>query len=504
MAESRSYSGNGHAATIVDPAAITPAECLELARCGVDAWNQWRDEFPGEPLLEVNVASFIGVDFVGEQIDFSGFRFDGVAFSKARFGWRQKFRQCRFGRADFSQAVFERAAHFEGSIFSGSDFQGAAFKGVARFNSTLLGGTSRFQSCTFNDVALFSGSCSTGDVHFDRSTFLKEALFSGVIFPDEASFECCDFKKDASFDGASIHLLRQAFRNPPYANSWTEIEKRIDKTGDSPHRFNRLYFNGARFGGRVIFRGREFAGRTSFDIGRTLRESRARLVEGKEVSEEIYDLRPVEFARPPEFFDSKLCQQVSFDHARFPAPLGEPEAARCYRVLKQAFAAHQALREEQRFFRLEMAEEAGMAWSMRGLLSTFWVERKQRQKTELPPARLFYKLYAALSNFGFSVARPVALFFSSLLMAAMAYASQAGLTWCGDQAVACSMTGHLVQFTLGHALPGFEKFAEPATKALFGDFLGVWTVLTLLLHKAVSVLALFLIGLALRNLFKMK
>jgi hypothetical protein len=33
---------------------------------------------------------------------------------------------------------------------------------------------------------------------------------------------------------------------------------------------------------------------------------------------------------------------------------------------------------------------------------------------------------------------------------------------------------------------------------------GGWTTLTLVLHKAVSLLALFLIGLALRNLFTMK
>ena len=68
----------------------------------------------------------------------------------------------------------------------------------------------------------------------------------------------------------------------------------------------------------------------------------------------------------------------------------------------------------------------------------------------------------------------------------------------------CTMTSSLIHFTLGQALPGFEKFTEPATEALFGGQPGVWTVLTLLLHKAVSLLALFLIGLALRNLFKMK
>ena len=69
------------------------------------------------------------------------------------------------------------------------------------------------------------------------------------------------------------------------------------------------------------------------------------------------------------------------------------------------------------------------------------------------------------------------------------------------------MAAPLIQFSFAHALPGFEKLAEPASKLLFGEqgeTLGVWTVLTLLVHKAVSVLALFLIGLALRNLFKMK
>ncbi len=84
------------------------------------------------------------------------------------------------------------------------------------------------------------------------------------------------------------------------------------------------------------------------------------------------------------------------------------------------------------------------------------------------------------------------------------YAWQAGLHPCVPAENVCNKTGPLIQFAAAHALPGFEKLAEPASKLLFGDQLGVWTVLTLLLHKAVSLLALFLIGLALRNLFKMK
>lgn len=504
MAESQTYRGNGQTATIADPTRITPAECLALARCGVDAWNSWRQNFPSEPFFEANIASFSGVDFTNEDIDFSGFRFDGVDFSNAVLGRRQKFRNCSFGRANFSNAKFSHFGFFEGSIFNACDFDGVEFLKFVNFNAVLLGGTANFRRCKFHEEAFFGGVCATGDTHFNYSIFLKEAYFSGATFLDWANFVCCEFHKDAIFDGRSIQALKQTFRKPPFSHSWEEIEKRLQINGGAPDQFSELSFDGSEFLGRVSFRNRNFTGRTSFDIGRKFREARVRLINGKEQVEEIYDSQPVRFGKPPEFFDSKLCQQVSFDHARFPAPLGGPEAARCYRVLKQSFAAHQSTREEQRFFRLEMAEEAGMAWSLWGLLATWWNERSQQQKTELPPARLFFKLYAELSNFGFSVARPATMFFSALLVAAVLYAWQAGLMWCGGKAVACTMTPSLIQFTLGQALPGFEKFAEPATKALFGDQLGVWTVLTLFLHKAVSVLALFLIGLALRNLFKMK
>lgn len=145
-----------------------------------------------------------------------------------------------------------------------------------------------------------------------------------------------------------------------------------------------------------------------------------------------------------------------------------------------------------------------MAWSLRGLLSTWWTDIGRQEKTELPPARLIYTLYAALSDFGFSISRPVGLFIASLLVAAGLYGWQAELTACWLPGVACTATGSLAQFTFAHALPGLEKLAEPASNALFGKNLGVWTVLTVVLHKAVSLLALFLIGLALRNLFKMK
>ena len=93
----------------------------------------------------------------------------------------------------------------------------------------------------------------------------------------------------------------------------------------------------------------------------------------------------------------------------------------------------------------------------------------------------------------------------------MVYACQADLTLCWPCSPTRNATVPLLQFGLAHALPGFEKQAEPAAIKLFGDAtgkgvadLGLFTVITLFAQKTVSLLSLFLIGLALRNLFKMK
>ena len=93
----------------------------------------------------------------------------------------------------------------------------------------------------------------------------------------------------------------------------------------------------------------------------------------------------------------------------------------------------------------------------------------------------------------------------------MVYACQADLTLCWPCSPTRNATVPLLQFGLAHALPGFEKLAEPAAIKLFGDAagkgvadIGLSTVITLFAQKTVSLLSLFLIGLALRNLFKMK
>ncbi|MGS5089948.1 pentapeptide repeat-containing protein [Hydrogenophaga sp. A37] len=403
MAEPHTYSGDGQTATIADPDNITRDECLALARCGAEAWNKWRGEFParwvGGEFGYTNVADFSEQDLRNTPVDLSGFVFgDGATFEKSLWGDDARFSGAQWGR-------------------------GASFLGAK-----------------WGDRARFIGA------QWDRG----------------ASFCGTRWGQNADFGGRTWVALQ-----PAYGNRFERQKTWAEARGLNPGAFVDISFAGAEFEGSVSFQNRQFTGRTDFGVN---------LVTGA----------PVRFGGAPEFHGCTLHQNISFDGAVFPLPNGSLDAARAYRTLKLAFAQQQATREEQRFFKLEMGEEAKAA-------------EKHRD-----PRRWLYTVYREFSEFGFGVARPMALLVAALILAFLLYAWQAGLVPCVPSARNCRATGPLIQFAAAHALPGFEKLAEPASKVLFGDQLGVWTVLTLLLHKAVSILALFLIGLALRNLFKMK
>lgn len=519
MAESSTYSGNGHIATIADPENITRDECLALALCGADEWNKWRVSHPvrggwSEPYK--NLADFTGQDFSTEFVDFGSFQFgNGADFSGSKF-FQVIFNDAQFGRdarftdvlveewASFSAAKFGTDAGFDRCRFGDSvSFEECQFDSRATFvcshfgqslsmQGAVLGDGACFDWARFGQRSSFIGALLVGDATFVATTIGPEADFSGLLVGGSLSFEAAVFEGQTKFVGLSWGALNQQVRVSAL------LERLAKDRQASPWVFKSISFQGARFEGSVDFSDRHFEGvteftRTRFPIfvpfmmedrisGRTAND----VVSFESGQVGLPEGRHVVFATVPEFFQCKLHQNSSFDGAIFPTAQGTDEAARAYRVLKQAFSTQQATREEQRFFRLEMAEEAKAA------------------ENSSDPAQWLYIAYRELADFGFSVRRPALLLGVTLLLMLPLYAWQAGLQACWTSSADCSMTGPLIQFASAHALPGFEKLAEPASRTLFGDQLGVWTVLTLLLHKAISVLALFLIGLALRNLFKMK
>lgn len=167
------------------------AAALNLWRQGRDAWNSWIDKNPGWNI------SFKGVDFsplskTSRVVSFAGYNFGvgHVIFSDAKFG---------NNRVDFFRAEF-----------GNSD--------VNFFNATFGTGHVNFSETTFgNGEVYFSGSTfGTGHVDFSRTTFGNgNVYFTGTTFDKgNVDFSGANFGKgDIDFCGTTFGDGNVIFHN---------------------------------------------------------------------------------------------------------------------------------------------------------------------------------------------------------------------------------------------------------------------------------------------------
>ncbi|MBQ4877796.1 hypothetical protein J8M21_11310 [Pseudoalteromonas luteoviolacea] len=139
---------------------------IDLWLQGVDAWNQWVEENPVADVI------FEGVDFSQyDEVSFMNYIFPKgyVNFSRAQFGEGCiDFTGAQFGEGDFN---------FSGALFGKGDinFSGTQFgKGDVNFSGTQFGkGNVNFSGTKFGK----------GDVNFSGSQFDKgDAIFAGAHF----------------------------------------------------------------------------------------------------------------------------------------------------------------------------------------------------------------------------------------------------------------------------------------------------------------------------------
>lgn len=473
------------------PDDISPAGCLALAKLGKDVWNAWHQKYPAYSIdtdkgtVWKNKTNFSGVNFdainkdskngIQLAIDFSGFKFREYAdFSNAIFSNRTIFNGAQFdGYVSFKNAIFEEKSYFDNVYF----------KGLVDFHEVMFKGKSIFRGARFDDISNFCGTQFLSDANFTGAQFYKNTLFVESKFLKEVSFKGAQFGALATFDGVSFHsdanfsAIDWAWLiNANAYQDINETKKWAEEHGLNPDCFRDVSFKGAFFGGEANFSGRLFTGVTSFST----------------LSIGSYRDQPVKFRKVPLFHNCKLSQDISFDGALFPKPNSESsfddDAIRAYRTLKLAFAQQQAFREEQKFFRLELAEE----------------ENRSSQKQ-----RWLFFVYRWISDYGFSLSRPAFILLASPLLFTFLYAMLSGLRPCFSWAEDCQINFHLVQYSILQSLPlpGFEKWSNDLKEHLFARLQGwniVFLPLIIMIHKGISLIAIFLLGLALRNLFKMK
>ncbi|WP_411727636.1 pentapeptide repeat-containing protein [Methyloglobulus sp.] len=466
------------------PDNITQAGCLALARLGKEAWNAWRKDFPAWGSIAdpwENTADFSGFDFRDKWTNFDDFEFDhGARFDGAQFGYNAFFTYTQFGdQTSFIGAQFGDDVNFEGAHFGyNARFEGARFGNRTSFYGAQFGDVTSFIGAQFGALASFEGAQFGDDAHFDGAQFNDGARFDGVQFNDRASF--------AGFNWASLaDLYRKCPGGLEAAKAWAEAR------GLSSETFKSISFKGADFAGQVDFSGRAFEGPTSFGRLNYPIKIKRRSPDGNIVEKVLPKGHPVVFGQAPLFHNCKLHQDSTFYGAEFPNPSTDPTkndtAARAYRTLKLAFAQQQATHEEQRFFRLEMDEEAARA------------SRSQRW---------LFVVYKWVSDYGFSLSRPTFWWLVFMLLFSLIYSLLAGFTLCMPCQADCHIRYDLLQFTLLQALPlpGLDKWSDSLRQGLFPKegWGSVWIIVAVMIHKAISLLAVFLFGLALRNLFKMK
>jgi len=441
--------------------------------------------------------------------DLSGFvfgdgaRFDGAvligvnSFERTSFGYAASFVGALFGdKVNFREARFGNAAWFVATRFGfASDFTQAQF-----------GSNSRFDFASFGDWTDFSNVIFHRNSSFLGVQFGVDATFSQCIFVAAADFSASSFERHQRFHQLDLDdEQKDAIRKGVGRN-----KKLAKECGLSPQTFESICFSGSTFCGEVIFSGREFKGETKFDA---LKSSDGRCDKGAVIAAEKF----TEFKVAPTFHNCKVSQDTSFEGAIFPAPAshGDEAAARAYRTLKLAFSQLQATREEQRFFRLEMDEERQLALPLPSWLKLYSSQEKMSvrdAKLDLPP-RFYYRVYKGLSDYGFSMSKP-AIWLLFLPLVLMIFLCLLGGLLNGDLNDwiwnSSSLKNDLLlkldylRVSVGGAFP-FLPQASAVREDLFGCSFTMYLMRTLAtLQSLLALLGWFLMGLAVRNQFKMK
>jgi uncharacterized protein YjbI with pentapeptide repeats len=494
------FLGQPNRGPIDDP---TPLGYLALATAGREVWNAWRAAYP----VQINpvtgnrkgVVTWVrspSVDFDNRPVpDFRGFNFGDEADFNGRTFNREvgpvRFDGAIFGaRTCFDSAVFLDGASFAGAVFGDDtsfmrarfvrskvpgtrptpwvDFEGAKFGHRARLHlvpewpaSGTVTQTINFDRVEVGDDARISFTEGlTVDIHFQSASFGKAVGFGIGFRAASAHFPHAVFGDKASF--SEVNFQRADFTSAKF------LGDSFFKRGET----GVITFRGVTFAGSADFSNRQFNARTIFSDAR--------------------------FQRAPLFHNAKLHQDTEFDDESFPASAeGTGEASRAYRTLKLAMSETQAGREELFFFRQEMREDRAILWRSKSVL------KKLR-------AGLF-GAYGLLSDYGLSVGRPSVALLLLWLGGAAAFAafSTSAAPWMPGRAFDAAQTVQWLTFSAVNSLPlgGMDETSKNLYPILFGRhpvIISQWLGSLMVLQKILALLFLFLIGLALRNHFKMK
>ena len=505
------------------------AELLALVAQGKDVWNEWVDANPDAKV------DFPGIEF-GRDVAFFYFRlpknasfhmttFSGdVDFRGATFSGDVDFRGATFsGDVGFNGATFSGLADFRGATFSGDvGFNGATFSGLADFRGATFSGDVGFSGATFSGLADFRGTTFSGDVDFRETTFSSSSSFCKTTFLGLTSFRGTTFSGLADFSETTFSGLAY-FSETTFSESAYFSETTFSKSAD----FKKTTFSGLTEFSRTTFSGLTDFSETTFSGSTDFGEAKfkeAALFISVDVQVRIV-FEGAEFQQIPDFHATKNTELIALGTVDFalPKPLGllgrtvywmtglrgtDRSTMLRVRQIRGIAAKSHAIDSERDLTILERSAQVGSSWSDLKTLRSFnqWLRSLSSALFSTP----LLLLYRWSSDYGRSIKRPLALLTVSPFFWYVIYLKLYIVSKLPDSLPLNSKKLSALQdIAVSSALPigtALRPTYTSATQTLFGGSgaLPLPFQIALLLQNVVSLILLFLIGLALRNYFRMK
>jgi Pentapeptide repeats (9 copies) len=453
-------------------------------------------------------------------------QFDNVTFSKVA-----RFDAAYFeGETTFGNAVFVEAAQFDKVVFTrGAGFGKARFDGPLWLTGAIFGHFASFRSATFKSDAHFDNAMFKSPTEFVNAKFMGAAHFGGTIQKGYASFY------NAEFFGGVL-----------FRNSWFEDDANFDNVKfDSFVWFAQAMFKGVAgfanvaFNVNAVFSSAVFEGEAAFDytvfdgyvdFGEATFAKRAGFRAAKVNS--AFSIANVTFSEPPDFIQTKFLEPPQLYNVKFGAKLMHGDLNQLERLRRLRKIAEQA-KDSDREHYFFAAEMRAARWTTDYPLKLHrWPEA-----TWYGCSRFWFGYgYDYFADFGRSVFRPLLLLIAFGAMAAYGYLFYSPVGLAAQCVVsnptrdalpdvirtATTARAEAFQMAVRNAVVVLEGSAEVNTRAL-GCLYGfskleksangvtprqlilppeVSTIIGM--QKFFSALALFLIGLGIRNMLKMK
>jgi uncharacterized protein YjbI with pentapeptide repeats len=269
----------------------------------------------------------------GDKINFEAFVFPGTAL--------------------FEHASFARKASFDGAQFSGDALFGAPFQGAERFENTPYSDAA-FNRAFFPGKPSFGGAIFSRDASFDNATFAETVGFGEVTFSGSASFDDARFWASSSFYGATF-AGGASFRDVTFEKG--------------------AFFDSAEFGGDAIFRNANFKGYAVFSLVSYAKSAiyNDATFGSKEAQKEVdftaikadraFLLSRVVFFGVPSFNQADFKQAPDLDDVRFPLPgfwrRHDASLVSQYRAIRRMAIQADDYEREQMAFKGEIRSKRG-------------------------------------------------------------------------------------------------------------------------------------------------